>query len=640
MRLRTSTLLSCSALIPLAAFLTGCAIVQTATPTANQGVVLQGNVHGGQQPVVGAHVYLLAAGTGGYGTASTSLLVPSSTGLSDSIGAYVLTAADGSFSITGDYTCQANTQVYLYALGGNPGAGVNSAAGFLAALGNCPSNGSFVTQTPYIFVNEVSTIAAAYSIAGYATDATHVSSSNTALAKTGVANAFLTVTNLETVATGTALATTPAGNGTVPQSTINTLSNILASCVNSTGPSSTACATLFANAKSNGSTGTVATDTATAAINIAHNPGKNVSALFALVPASPPFAPSLAAVPNDYTIGINYSGVGSGTNGAYSIAIDGSGNIWLTNVNNNSVSKLSSTGSPQSPATGFATASGGFPAGIQIDLNQNAWVVDSFANNLTEFSFAGAQLSPVGGFTGGGLSGAQGMSIDGSGNVWVLNYSNLSLSKFNSSGSAVSPNTGYTGGGINKPAGVAIDQLGNVWVANQAPGGGSLSKFGNSGSVVSTTPYTGGGLNNPNSLAIDSNNNVWVANYLGNSISEFNNTGTALTTASGFTGGGLFRPYYVSLDGGGNVWAANYGSNTVTELDNSGNALSPSTGYTSGLLTGPDAIETDGSGNVWIANSNATSTSAGAVTELVGAAVPKVAPISISLSNSTLATRP
>lgn len=638
MRLRTPALFSCLTLIPLATFLSGCSMVQTASPSANEGVVIKGMVHGGQQPVVGAHVYLMAAGVGGYGGASTSLLVAGTTGLSDSIGAYVLTAADGSFSITGDYTCTANTQVYLYALGGNPGAGVNSAAGFLAGLGNCPSTGSFVAQTPYVFMNEVSTIATAYSIAGYAVDATHVSSSGTPLAKIGIANAFLTVPNLETVATGTALTTTPALNGSVPQSAINTVANILAACVNSTGPGSTACTTLLTNAKSKGSTGTTATDTATVAINIAHNSGQNVATLYGLVPASPAFAPSLATAPNDFTLAINFSGLTSGANGPSSIAIDGSGNIWLTNSNGNTVSELSTTGSPLSPATGWA-ASGGFLAGIQIGLSESAWVADTFGNNLTELSYLGTPISPVGGFTGGGLAGPQGLSIDGVGNVWVLNYTTDSLSKFNGSGAALSPTTGFTGAGISKPASVAVDQIGNVWVANQAPTPGSLSKFGSTGAVISTTPFVGGGLNNPNSVAIDSNNNVWIANYLGSSISEFSNNGTAVSSSAGFTGGGLFRPYYISIDGGGNVWAANFSGNSVTELDNSGNPLSPSTGFAAGgPLYGPQAVESDGSGNVWIANGNNTTTNA--VTELVGAAVPKVTPLAVALNAGTLGTRP
>ena len=98
------------------------------------GVKLSGSVHGGQQPIIGAHVYLYAANTTGYGQPSISLLDPTATRLSDSIGAYVTTDDQGAFTITNDYSCTPNTQVYIYALGGNPGAGVNSGAGLLAAF--------------------------------------------------------------------------------------------------------------------------------------------------------------------------------------------------------------------------------------------------------------------------------------------------------------------------------------------------------------------------------------------------------------------------------------------------------------------------------------------------------------------------
>ena len=183
-------------------FLTGCSLSPTALPVAEPAVALQGSVHGGQQPVVGAHVYLFAANTTGYGNASVSLLSASSTGHSDSVGAYVLTASDGTFSISGDYTCTANTQVYIYALGGNPGAGTNSAAGFLAALGNCPVAGNFASATPFISVNEVSTIAAAYTIAGFAVDATHVSVAIPASDLASAGSASLVATNPGAPASG------------------------------------------------------------------------------------------------------------------------------------------------------------------------------------------------------------------------------------------------------------------------------------------------------------------------------------------------------------------------------------------------------------------------------------------------------
>ena len=183
----------------------GCSISTTSAPTADAGLAIQGKVFGGQQPIVGAQVYLFAANAGvftpnanGYGNASVSLLTSGTGRTLDNSGGptngdyYVTTLTGGAFSITGDYTCTANTQVYLYALSGNPGSGGfadNPSSGLLAALGNCPSGGTF-SSSLYVVVNEVSTAGTAYAIAGFATDATHVSSSGTALAKTGIGNAF------------------------------------------------------------------------------------------------------------------------------------------------------------------------------------------------------------------------------------------------------------------------------------------------------------------------------------------------------------------------------------------------------------------------------------------------------------------
>lgn len=121
----------------------------TATSTAAIAALLTppsgltGLVTGGPQAIVGAHVYLFAANTTGYGgaeiaasssNASVSLLRVADTGTADSVGAYVTTGSNGEFSMTGDYSCTSGQQLYLYALGGNPGAGTNSAIGLMAAL--------------------------------------------------------------------------------------------------------------------------------------------------------------------------------------------------------------------------------------------------------------------------------------------------------------------------------------------------------------------------------------------------------------------------------------------------------------------------------------------------------------------------
>src|SRR6202041_612478 len=131
------------------------------------------------------------------------------------------------------------------AVGGTAGAGSNSAAGLLAALGNCPPSEPGASIT--VAINEISTVGTAYAISAFATDATHVSSSGTPLALTDIQNAFANAPNLYSVANASAIATTPAGNGSVPNKTVNTLADILASCVQASGPAAPPCATLFAN---------------------------------------------------------------------------------------------------------------------------------------------------------------------------------------------------------------------------------------------------------------------------------------------------------------------------------------------------------------------------------------------------------
>jgi hypothetical protein len=643
----------------LALALTGCSLNTTAAPTADAGLAIAGIVRGGQQTIAGAHLYLFAANSGvftpnanGYGNASLSLLTSGAGTTLDSSGGatngdyYVTTDSNGTFSISGDYSCTPNTQVYLYALGGNSGSGPNAAVGLLAVLGNCPSAGNFGTTTPYVVINEVSTIAAAYAFAGFATDATHVSSSGTALAQVGIQNAFANAANLAGISTGLALATTPAGNGAVPQSEINTLANALAACVNTngaySGPSSpTPCYTLFNDAQSGGSSGTIPSETATAAINIAHNPGANIAALYTLSTATPPFAPALTLQPNDFTVGLNFTGGGLATAVAgFYIAIDGSGNAWIVNGRTSTVTELSNLGAALSPSGGFTGGGLATPTGMAIDPSGNVWVSnDAGTTGITKLNgMTGAAISSSGGYTGGGLSGyANGVAVDGFGNVWVAN--NSSVSELNgSTGAPISGSSGYTGGGTNTHQSIAIDGSGNVWLPNT---NNSISKvLGSSGVFFGTSGYTGGGLNFPVGIAIDGTGKPWLSNLFGSSISKFSSTGVAISSSAGYTGGGIYLPTGIAVDGAGAIWVADGGDdNTVsqiTELNGTtGAGISPSTGYRGGGLGTPQSLAVDGSGDVWALNADSAS-----VTEMIGTAAPVVTPLSVGVKNNALGTRP
>jgi hypothetical protein len=289
------------------------AFTETVTPLGSTG-----HTYGAQQPVVGAHVYLYAAGKGGYNTASKSLLLgnPVSTDPNVPTGGptypdsngnyYVVTDRDGGFSLDNYYTCHPGDQVYAYSIGGSTVAGNNSAAGFLAITGQCPAAGNFAAATPNLFIDEVTTVAAAYAFAGFATDALDVADDEQVMgnltyiqAHTGMANAFANAANLADLSTGQALTMTPSGAATVPQATINALADILGACINSAGPtpglvSTNPCDILLSTATAEGTVpGTAPTDTATAAINIAHHPGSNVDTLYDLLPYAVPFLPVL-----------------------------------------------------------------------------------------------------------------------------------------------------------------------------------------------------------------------------------------------------------------------------------------------------------------------------------------------------------
>ena len=609
-------------LLPIS--LIGCSETPTASSPALPAVAITGTVNGGATPLAGAHLYLLAANTTGYGQPSLSLLPSSVTGTSDSIGAYVTSDSAGHFSIAGGFTCRSTAQVYLYAVGGT-----NSGTGLLASVGNCPQTAD---SAPLNYViNEVSTVAAAYAMAGFATDATHVSSSGTPLATTGIANAFANAANLYAPNTGATIQTTPAGNGSVPNKTMSTLADILANCIQSSGPRSTPCSTLFANAQS--LAGATPTDTANAAINIAHNPGANVAALWKLAAATTPFGPALPAQPNDFTLGITFSG--GGLNGPYAVAIDAEGDPWFANLGNNTVSKLSPLGAPISPTAGYANGTPIGPVGIAIDLSGSAWIANAVSNSLTKYQTSGALLSPQSGYGGGGLGLPQAVASDALGNIWVANYLDT-VSKFSNGGTPISSPTGYTGGGIAGPVAIAIDSSGAVWVTNTKGSATSVTKLTSAGQPISpATGYTGGGLMNPFSVAIDGTGNAWVANFGGNSLTELSTNGVPISPSTGYTGGGLSLPFSIAIDGGGNAWVSNTGAFSISEFNSQGVALSPATGFQGGLINGPQALALDGSGNVWIANSDDIT-----VTELVGAAVPVVTPLVAGIKNNTLGTRP
>ncbi len=586
--------------------------------------VVSGTAHAGQPPIVGAPIYLYAIGTSGYGGPSISVLDGSITGSSDAHGGYVLSNSVGGFSIASNaVNCGAGSEAYLLISGGSAGANPNSAIGLMAPVGPCPLSASVTS----IWVNEVSTVATAYALSAYALDATHVASPGSALALTGLANAVATVGNLYDNTTGHALTATPAGNGQVPQSTINALANILASCVGTGGPTSQQCSTLFAAAAAGG--GAALTDTASAAISIAHNPASGVAQLFALQSqSSATFQPALASAPTSWILPVSFAG--GGLNAPAGLAVDAAGNVWAANSNASTITELSPLGVPAN-SNGFSGGGLNQPYSVAIDAQGNVWAVNTFGNSLTELSPTGQPLSPATGYTGGGLYYPFGIAIDAAGSVWVGNgYDHASfLSHFDSTGVPLVA-AGVADGLAGEIGDVQLDGTGHVWASGLDAS--SLINLPTTSAPVSAV-FPTGALGKIQGEAIDGAGNVWVSGAANGALGEFSNTGQVLLTIS--SGGGLNQNRFLTVDGAGNIWTPSYApGGVVSEFTHAGLPVAQA-GFTiapgnSGLW----AAAIDGSGNVWVSTQDAN------VLELVGAAAPVVTPVVEAATTNRLGVRP
>jgi streptogramin lyase len=539
-----------AALLGLAALLTGCAGSLPGNFGVQQPVtsaVLSGKVYGGQNPVVGATIQL-------YG-------ISSSTGTSSAlIASPPVSGASGGFNISGLYSCSGISDTYIVATGGNSGSTINSAITLVAALGQCSS----LSSGTIIQMNELTTVAAAYALAPFSTGYTTVASTNATALDTAFKNANMLVGYANGVA-GSA-----AGTGvTVPVTELNTLGNIIAACVNTGGASSPQCSQLF--------TATGASETFGAALAMAKAPGSAATtSLYTLTSTVAPFQPSmsLSAAPNDFSVAATFAGTGSTLSTPYGIAIDATGNAWVTNETGTTVTELSPTGTVL--ATPTATNLVG-AEGIAIAPSGNVWVANTAGNSVVAFTLTGGAVSGTNIYTGNGVAAPTALAFDASSNVFVANFNGSSVSAFiyvttstgnvlhfsSTSGALLSTLTDNT---LQGPVAVAYDlQSSHLFATGFTTGSavsGALSEFSSADAASAVSPVVTG-LSNPAGVAADGTS-AWIVNNAaaGSLYQIAYGTSTPTGPTAGF--GALNAPVGVAIDPSGSVWTTNSGSNTVS----------------------------------------------------------------------------
>jgi hypothetical protein len=600
----------------LLVLLSGCAMNGPLAPAVPadpvQGLALRGIVHGGQQPVTQSHIALFATSSTVYNGTLTPL-------------ATTQTLGDGTFNISSTVTCPSDStsQAYLVSTGGNPGltSGTDNSAIFLvAALGPCTN----LANVPYVVINEVTTVAAAYALSGFApvggagmTEAVVIAGGSMAgittssTNKQGLTDGFANALNIVNVATGQAYSTSLSGNGVVPVATINALADILQDCVNSLSATSTPCAAagkLFPSATPPTGSGVSApTNVFQAALDIAQYPGNNVSALFGLISAQSAFSTTLTAAPNDWTIGVVYSYASTVLKSGLGMGIDNYDNVYITGSTATATTSDLILVSPQgnllnsSPITVASTSTDNI-RWIGFDTSNNAYMTNGGAASIYKFVPAsnlanGGTLSTL---SYGGIDDVTNnyaLAVDSFGNVWTETYKkstcagapsnsntlSCSLVEFpvsNQSSPAVSfPTLQDVQPGVGGARGLAFDaKTGNVWATDINNSNLTLFNVGTTSTPAATTAASSVILssaanttagNGSEGVAIDASSNAWVVV-----------TGTGLTTTTVPAGlykvtpglsstlitspssGGLVSPAYLAIDGNGNIFIANNSSNT------------------------------------------------------------------------------
>jgi streptogramin lyase len=268
--------------------------------------------------------------------------------------------------------------------------------------------------------------------------------------------------------------------------------------------------------------------------------------------------------------GVSGSANGTGTAATFKypvgVALDGSGNVYIGDFQNNLVRKITAGGVVSTLAgsgsvgsangTGTAASFNG-PIGVAVDGSGNVYVGDS-ANNLirkitpggvvTTFAGSGSGGAANGTGTAASFSGPADLAIDGSGNIYETDQVGNLIRKITSagvvstlagSGSAGSANGTGTAASFSQPYAVAVDASGNVYIGDihnnqirKISAGGvvtTLAGSGASGSADGTG--TAASFNGPYGLAIDVAGNVYVGDYGNNLVRKITSWGVVNTLA-------------------------------------------------------------------------------------------------------------
>jgi virginiamycin B lyase len=273
----------------------------------------------------------------------------------------------------------------------------------------------------------------------------------------------------------------------------------------------------------------------------------------------------------------NYTG--TGISYPYRITAGPDGALWFTNLENNSIGRITTAGA----VTNYTGTGISNPYGITAGPDGALWFTNDTNNSIGRITTEGAVTN----YTGTGINRPNEIAAGPDGALWFTNLENNSIGRITTAGAV----TIYIGTGISGPGGIVDGPDGALWFTNTG-NGGSIGRITTEGAV---TNYTGTGINYPGGIAAGPDGALWFTNT-GN-----NNSIGRITTAgavTNYTGTGISGPYAITVGPDGALWFTNELNGSIGRITTGGAV----TNYTGNGISVPTGIAAGPDGAMWFTN--------------------------------------
>jgi hypothetical protein len=287
---------------------------------------------------------------------------------------------------------------------------------------------------------------------------------------------------------------------------------------------------------------------------------------------------------------------------------DGSGNVLATEYLLGTGTGPQVTFLPGTESTmGIGLSS---PGQLAVDGSGNVYLTDNYSGRILK------ETSSGGGYTQsviltcenvGVLNCPEAVAVDGAGNVYVgfglisTTYDKSKILKMTPSASGYTLST--IGSGLTQAQGLVVDGNGNVFIADYISDGSTgrvveevLSADGTYTQSVVLTAGTGSFLGTPSAVAVDANGNLFVSSYYLSQVIELTPSSGGYTQS--LIGSGLNWPDQMVTDGEGNLYIADGNNSRIVKETLMAGSYVQSTVSTSGT-SHPWGVAVDQLGNVY-----------------------------------------